>query len=69
MTVSAASPAEIGVLVADLEISRAWLVDPASGDIVFQQPVVQLRNVWDRQLSCQAAVVGTRIVAVCGGTW
>jgi outer membrane protein assembly factor BamB len=43
------------------------LVDPASGEIVAQQPVIQLRNVWDRQLSCQAAVVGTRIVAVCGG--
>jgi outer membrane protein assembly factor BamB len=24
--------------------------------------------VWDRQLGCQAAVVGSRIVAVCGGT-
>ena len=44
------------------------LVDPASGEIVAQQPVIQLRNVWDRQLSCQAAVVGTHIVALCGGT-
>src|SRR5262249_51220647 len=32
------------------------------------QTVIQLRNVWDRQLNCQAAVVGARLVAVAGGT-
>ena len=31
MTSSVATPGEVGTVVADLEISRAWLVDPASG--------------------------------------
>lgn len=43
-------------------------VDAASGDVVSQQPVIQLRNLWDRQLSCQVVVAGTKIVGVAGGT-
>ncbi len=57
------APHESGLIT--IEFS---LIDPATGEILAQQPVIQLRNVWDRQLSCQAAVVGSRIVAVCGGT-
>jgi outer membrane protein assembly factor BamB len=58
-----ATPLEDGLLSLDLS-----LVNPLSGEIVSQQPVIQLRNLWERQLNCQAAVVGARLVAVVGGT-
>jgi outer membrane protein assembly factor BamB len=60
---TSSTPHENGVL--SIECS---LVDQATGEITAQQPVILLRNLWDRQLSCQAAVAGTRIVGVCGGT-
>jgi outer membrane protein assembly factor BamB len=60
---TAAMPHENGLISIDFS-----LVDQASGEIVTQQSVIQLRNLWDRQLSCQAALAGTRIVAICGGT-
>ena len=60
---TASTPHENGLISVDFS-----LIDPATGEISAQQPVVQLRNLWDRQLSCQAAVVGTRLIAVCGGT-
>lgn len=58
-----ATPLEDGLLSLDLS-----LVNPLTGEVISQQPVIQLRNLWDRQLNCQAAVVGARLVAVVGGT-
>lgn len=58
-----ATPADDGLLSLDLS-----LINPLTGEILAQQPVIQLRNLWDKQLNCQAAVVGTRLVAVTGGT-
>lgn len=60
-TVSA--PLDNGLL--SLELA---LVNPLTGEIMSQQPVIQLKNVWDKQLNCQAAVVGARLVAIAGGT-
>jgi len=60
---TAAATHENGMLMLDFS-----LVDPATGEVALQQPVIQLRNLWDRQFGCQAAVVGSRIIAVCGGT-
>jgi outer membrane protein assembly factor BamB len=48
-----------------LELS---LVNPLTGEILSQQPVIQLKNLWDRQINCQATVVGARFVAMAGGT-
>ncbi len=58
-----ATPAEDGLLSLDLS-----LINPLTGEILSQQPVIQLRNLWDKQLNCQAAVVGSRLIAVAGGT-
>lgn len=58
-----ATPLDDGLLSLDLS-----LVNPLNGEILSQQPVIQLRNLWDRQLNCEAAVVGARLVAVVGGT-
>src|SRR5262249_12733992 len=58
-----ATPLDDGLLSLDLS-----LVNPLTGEILSQQPVIQLRNLWDRQLNCEAAVVGARLVAVVGGT-
>jgi len=57
------TPHESGLI--SIEFS---FIDQASGEIAVRKPVIQLRNLWDRQLSCQAAIVGTRIVAACGGS-
>jgi outer membrane protein assembly factor BamB len=58
-----ATPHENGLSAIDFS-----QIDATSGDVVSQQPVIQLRNLWDRQLSCQAVIAGTRIVGVAGGT-
>src|SRR4029077_13568224 len=60
---SVATPIDEGLL--SLELS---LINPLTGEILSQQPVIQLRNLWDKQLNCHAAVVGARLVAVAGGT-
>ncbi|MGE5192556.1 MAG: PQQ-binding-like beta-propeller repeat protein [Deltaproteobacteria bacterium] len=57
------TPLENGLVT--LELS---LINPLTGEILSQQPVIQLRNLWDRQVNCQAMVVGARLVAVAGGT-
>jgi outer membrane protein assembly factor BamB len=57
------NPLENGLVT--LELS---LINPLTGEVLSQQPVVQLRNLWDRQINCQATVVGARLVAVVGGT-
>lgn len=44
------------------------VVNPQTGDVESQRPVMQLRNSWDRQLSCQALTYGGRLIAVAGGT-
>jgi outer membrane protein assembly factor BamB len=48
-----------------LELS---LINPLTGDIAAHEPVIQLRNLWEKQVNCQAAVVGARLVVVTGGT-
>jgi outer membrane protein assembly factor BamB len=58
-----ATPVEDGQVV--VELSQ---VDAATGDVVSQQSVLNLRSLWDRQLSVQAAVVGTKMIGIAGGT-
>jgi outer membrane protein assembly factor BamB len=58
-----AAPVDEGQVA--LELS---LINPLTGDIMAQQPVIQLRNLWEKQVNCQAAVVGARLVVVAGGT-
>ncbi|MBS0260935.1 MAG: PQQ-like beta-propeller repeat protein [Planctomycetes bacterium] len=60
---SIATPLEDGQVVIDL-----CQFDMATGDLLLQQPILNLRNLWDRQLSVQAAVIGTRVVGLAGGT-
>jgi outer membrane protein assembly factor BamB len=57
------NPLENGLITLDLS-----LVNPLTGEVLSQQPVIQLRNLWDRQINCQATVIGARLVAVVGGT-
>jgi outer membrane protein assembly factor BamB len=56
-------PLENGLVT--LELS---LINPLTGEVLSQQPVIQLKNLWDRQINCQATVVGARLVAIAGGT-
>jgi outer membrane protein assembly factor BamB len=44
------------------------LVNPLTGEMATQQPVMQVRNLWDKQVNCRAAVVGAKLVLVAGGT-
>lgn len=41
--------------------------DPRTGEVLFQRPLVQLRDVWNRQVPCQATSVDDRIIANVGG--
>lgn len=43
-------------------------VNPQTGEIQTRSPLTQLRNAWDKQVPCEAAVVGGRLVANLGGS-
>jgi outer membrane protein assembly factor BamB len=42
-------------------------LEPRTGEMLSQRPLVQLRDVWNRQVPCQLALAGDQIVAHCGG--
>jgi outer membrane protein assembly factor BamB len=42
--------------------------DPRSGELLFQRPLVQLRDVWNREVPCRAIALDDRIIAVAGGS-
>lgn len=42
--------------------------DPRTGEILFQRPLLQLRDVWNRQVPCQATTIDDRILAAIGGS-
>jgi hypothetical protein len=58
-----ATPHENGLSVLDF-----CQLDATTGDVISQQTVLQVRNQWERQLSCHAVVAGTKIIGVSGGT-
>jgi outer membrane protein assembly factor BamB/tetratricopeptide (TPR) repeat protein len=41
--------------------------EPRTGETIAQRPLVQLRDVWNRQVPCQLVLIGDQIVAHCGG--
>lgn len=51
------------------EILQVYLTsyDPKNGAILAQRPLAQFRDVWGRQIPCQAVAAGDCIVAVVGG--
>jgi outer membrane protein assembly factor BamB len=58
-----AAAAQEGISVVEL-----LLLDPKSGAVESRTPLMQLRNAWDRQIPCDAAVIGGRLVANIGGS-
>jgi outer membrane protein assembly factor BamB len=43
-------------------------LDLRNGQMIAQRPVVQFRDVWNRQIPCQAVLVDDKVVATLGGT-
>jgi outer membrane protein assembly factor BamB len=42
-------------------------LDLRTGQLVMQRPLAQFRDVWSRQIPCQAVLVDDKIVATLGG--
>ncbi|HVW02250.1 MAG TPA: PQQ-binding-like beta-propeller repeat protein, partial [Planctomycetaceae bacterium] len=50
-----------------LQVSLTTL-DPRTGEVLGQEPLVQLRDVWNRQVPCHAVASDDKIVATLGGS-